>query len=67
MSVPEAATYLGVTPEQVRRYIATGLLAAEHIGRRVWVLRRSDVITFQRPRRGWPKGKPRKSPGGAPE
>ncbi|GEM_PF-4770410 len=64
MSVTEAAAVLKITPEMVRRYIALGRLPAQHVGKRVWVLQRTDVEVFAAdpPRRGWPKGKPRRQP-----
>jgi len=67
MGVEEAAEAIGVTPEMVRRYIARKMLPAERIGKRDWAIKRADVRAFQRPQRGWPKGKLRKQETAQPD
>jgi excisionase family DNA binding protein len=43
MSIPDAASYLGVSPYTVRVMIADGRLPAYRLGERIVRLRRSDI------------------------
>ena len=46
ISVEEAAQLLGITPRRVRALVSGQRLAASRLGRRAWVLARSDVLLF---------------------
>lgn len=61
MTVAEAAQALQVHPTLVSRWIRDGRLPATRVHARLYLLQRADVEQFResRPRRGWPKGKPR--------
>src|SRR6266702_2013086 len=48
LSAREAATLLGVSPRAIYSYVQSGGLDAIRVGGRVVVLRKSDVLAFQR-------------------
>ena len=56
LTVPEAAKKLGVSRQQVHRYIAKGRLRAARVGRG-FVVQVSDVERFRRPKPGPKKRK----------
>lgn len=58
----EAAAVLNVDRRTVNQYIARGQLNAEKHGRD-WFISQDELERFQRerPKLGWPKGKPRKA------
>jgi len=66
ISVVEAAKVIGTDPSQVRRYIRSGLLPAtpvSGVGRPTarYLVRRQHAEAFERPPRGYPKGRTRRA------
>jgi len=62
VTIPEAATLLGVKPTTVRFYIRAGRLAVVRKIGRSNLLSERAVRTFQNTPRGWPKGRPNPTP-----
>lgn len=52
MSIAEAASELGVSRQRVHLLVATGKLAAERVGAKIWVVRRTAVQARAKARKG---------------
>jgi excisionase family DNA binding protein len=61
MTTQEAAASLGIGPSHVRRLILQGKLNARKQGRDWWIEPAALEEVRQRPRVGYPKGRPRSS------
>ena len=63
VTTAEAARIISCDVSQVRRLARAGLLSERAYGPRFHLYERADVERYaaNRPTRGWPKGKPRKS------
>ena len=66
LTVPEVAERLGAGPSTVRQWAKRGLFPnAIHVGRTgkgaIWLVPESDLESFERPKMGYPKGRPRKT------
>jgi hypothetical protein len=60
ISQADAARLRGVTTAAIADLVRRGRLSTVEVGGRAF-LRRSEVESFERVRKGWPKGKARKS------
>ena len=62
VTTKEAASILGCDTSQVRRLARDGVLHERILGPRFRVYERTEVERYaaNRPKRGWPKGQPRK-------
>lgn len=58
MRVTEAAVVLGVTTRRIRQLIEVGVLSAEALSPRMYLVGRASVESYQRTRR--PVGRPRR-------
>lgn len=59
LTVAQVSALKGISENGVRIAIRAGRLPAEKVGGLVYLIRASDAEAWQ-PKRGWPKGKPRK-------
>jgi len=58
LSVTQAAARLNVHPATVRRWCAAGILPAQRLGARSWMIDAEALDTFKAPRRGPPRKAP---------
>lgn len=62
ITTADAAQRLGVSDRRVRQLIRSGLLPAVRLGRD-WLIEPAALAQVAgRPKRGWPKGRPRRVP-----
>jgi excisionase family DNA binding protein len=55
LTTTEAAAEVGLSPQTVRALICTGVLKAERLGKRSYIIKRSDLkYVKKRPKRGRP-------------
>lgn len=52
MSITEAASELGVSRQRVHLLVRTGKLAAERVGVKIWLVRRTAVAARAKARQG---------------
>jgi len=57
LSVTEAAAARGVDVSTVRRWCSTGILKAQRLGARSWMIDAADLDGFEAPKRGAPRRK----------
>jgi excisionase family DNA binding protein len=55
ITTQQAAEILGVSERTIQRYAEQGVLRAERIGLRTWLVREADLRRLKRPKVGRPK------------